>query len=209
MGIAHRARSVALTGSMEGMSQTTPPRTAPVVDPEHAHAALANAAEQLKPVRAAMEQFARAYMQNLSRVMEAFRPLIEHAQAHPEVLEQWRREREAEEQLGSCHCLCQASHGSVGVCTSVAEPGLTVTFESPTVGTQRVPYCRACHAARVEFLASPPVTEAVTDTCACHCFANHPGTPGVCEAASDPGVALDGRPACRGCRDAAQEGATP
>lgn len=48
-----------------------------------------------------------------------------------------------------------------------------------------------------------PATEAVTETCACHCWANHPGSSGVCEAASDPGCGINEQPACWACHDAA------
>lgn len=86
----------------------------------------------------------------IRQIHTAMRPLIEYVEQHPEALEQWRREREAEERLGSCHCLCGANHGDrMGVCTSVAEPGLTVTFHSQV----HVPMCRPCFEARQAVLA--------------------------------------------------------
>lgn len=47
-----------------------------------------------------------------------------------------------------------------------------------------------------------PVTEAVTETCACHCWANHPDRPGVCTAASQPGREVGGQPVCEDCHRA-------
>jgi hypothetical protein len=46
--------------------------------------------------------------------------------------------------------------------------------------------------------------EAVTETCTCHCWVNHPGKQGVCNAASDSGCSLDDRPACLGCVNASR-----
>lgn len=80
----------------------------------------------------------------------ALKPLIDYGEQHPEAWEQWERERDAAAGIGSCHCLCGAVHGSLGVCTSTAEPGLTVRFDSPTVGTQHVPFCRPCFEARAD-----------------------------------------------------------
>jgi hypothetical protein len=93
------------------------------------------------------------YVQAVARfqaqVAAAWQPIIQQVKEHPELLDQWRQERAAEEQPGSCHCLCCAVHpGSEGVCDSYAEPGLTVTFHSPTVGTQHVKFCRNCYDAR-------------------------------------------------------------
>lgn len=102
-----------------------------------------------------LHAFATAMMPAFKQAAESIRqahavlkPLIDYVEAHPEVLEQWEREREAEARLGSCHCLCGALHGSLNVCTSVAEQGLTVRFDSATVGTQHVPFCRPCFEAR-------------------------------------------------------------
>lgn len=41
--------------------------------------------------------------------------------------------------------------------------------------------------------------QAVTETCACHCWENHPQVSGVCEASSDGGSQLNGKPACFEC----------
>lgn len=46
--------------------------------------------------------------------------------------------------------------------------------------------------------------EAVTETCACHCWANHPDAQGVCGAGSHVGTTVEGQPACLGCWKAAQ-----
>jgi hypothetical protein len=97
---------------------------------------------------AAMVPAVRQAAESIRQMHAALKPLIDYAEAHPEVLEQWEREREAEVQIGSCHCLCGAIHGTLGVCTSTVEPGLTVRFDSPTVGTQHVPFCRPCFEAR-------------------------------------------------------------
>lgn len=189
------------------MGQTTPPRIRPGITPEQARAALANAAEQLAPYRKAMEQLARAHAANAQRVFGAFQVIVDHFQAHPELLEMWRREREAsfEEQAGSCHCLCGMHHREQPdiECAGIAEPGLTIRYDSPTVGTQHVPMCRPCHAFHVTAPGPQeplPAVEAPTDTCTCHCYANHPNTPGVCQAGSD--IELDEQPLCTPCFDA-------
>lgn len=44
-----------------------------------------------------------------------------------------------------------------------------------------------------------PETQAPTDTCTCHCWANHPDQPGRCSAASHPGLLHDEQPVCHGC----------
>lgn len=194
------------------MSQPPAPHSLRVaVTPEQARAALQNMAEQLAPFREAMQQFARTCAQNASRIMEAFRPLVEHVREHPEALEQWRREREAEEMLGSCHCLCGIHHREQPdiECESVAVPGLTVRYDSSIAGTQHVAMCRPCHgfhtARRARVREPLPATEAVTDTCTCTCWANHPNTPSVCTAASHPQAAISGQPACWDCHDAATQ----
>jgi hypothetical protein len=99
-------------------------------------------------MRTAMVPAVRRAAEQIRQMHTALKPLIDYAEEHPEVVEQWAREREAEAQIGSCHCLCGAIHGTLGVCTSAAEPGLTVRFDSPTVGTQHVPFCRPCFEAR-------------------------------------------------------------
>jgi hypothetical protein len=86
--------------------------------------------------------------ESVRQMHAALKPLIDYAEQHPEVWEQWERERDAEAGIGSCHCLCGAIHGTLNVCTSAAERGLTVRFDSPTVGTQHVPFCRPCFEAR-------------------------------------------------------------
>lgn len=99
-------------------------------------------------MRAGMVPLVQRAAEQIRQMHAALKPLIDYAEAHPEVFEQWERERDAEAQLGSCHCLCGALHGSLNVCTSVAAPGLTVRFDSETVGTQHVPFCRPCFEAR-------------------------------------------------------------
>jgi hypothetical protein len=89
-----------------------------------------------------------AYVSTCRQVFDALRPLAEWAERHPEELARWQREREAEEQLGSCHCLCGIHREQAeGVCTGQAAPGLTVRFDSPTVGVQHVAMCRPCYEA--------------------------------------------------------------
>lgn len=56
--------------------------------------------------------------------------------------------------------------------------------------------------------APQPVSH-VTPTCACHCGSNHPGFPGVCEAASTPGLSMFGQPTCLNCRNATTTEETP
>jgi hypothetical protein len=102
----------------------------------------------VEALRAGLGPVVRRAAEQIRQMHAALKPLIDYVEAHPEVLEQWEREREAEAQIGSCHCLCGAVHGTLGVCTSTAEPGLTVRFDSPTVGTQHVPFCRPCFEAR-------------------------------------------------------------
>lgn len=100
-----------------------------------------------------MRAFVCAYMSAATTMLErartAFQPLLDEVKTHPELLEQWRLEREAEARITSCHCLCGGVHpSSEGVCAGTAEPGLTVTFHSQTVGTQHVAFCRSCYDAR-------------------------------------------------------------
>ncbi|OUD04669.1 DUF6372 family protein [Streptomyces swartbergensis] len=153
------------------------------------------------------EQFKTAMVPAFQRMAEqlqtmrtALQPLIELHQQRPELFQQLGR------QVEHCHCLCGGHPEQPGVCTGEAEPGLGMTFDSPTVGRTFVRMCRNCHSARtgggIEFQASEPEIgelEAVTDTCTCHCWVNHPSQQGVCEAASDPGCIVDGKPACLGC----------
>jgi len=102
-------------------------------------------------LRAALAPVVARQMEVVRQVHTAMRPLIEHAKQHPEVWEQWRRERDAEAQLGSCHCLCgiHREQGE-GVCTGQAEPGTAVRFNSPTIGPTDVPMCRPCSKANAE-----------------------------------------------------------
>lgn len=104
-------------------------------------------AEQLRTGFAAVTA---AYVEALRQITTAMRPLLEYTEQHPEVLEQWRREREARAGLlGSCHCLCGTHQDTApGVCTSVAEPDLTIAYDSPVVGTQHVAHCRPCYDAK-------------------------------------------------------------
>lgn len=98
--------------------------------------------------RAAMMPAVQRAAEQIRQMHAALKPLIDYAESHPEVFERWERERKAADRIGSCHCLCGAVHGTLGVCTSAAEEGLTVRFDSPTVGTQHVPFCRPCFEAR-------------------------------------------------------------
>lgn len=115
--------------------------------------------------------------------------------------EQFQTVRQPE--IGSCHCRCGTHPEFPGTCRGYAEPGLTVVVDSPTAGPQHVPLCRNCHDIRMGLAPQRDSgLEAVTDTCTCHCMANHPGRPGICEAASDAGTAIDGSPACIECASA-------
>ncbi|MGW5868527.1 hypothetical protein ACWFRJ_40990 [Streptomyces sp. NPDC055239] len=106
-------------------------------------------------------------------------------------------------ELGSCHCLCDTHPEFPGACGGYAEPGLTVVFNAPIVGPQQVPLCRNCHDVRMGLAPQcDSDLEAVTDTCTCHCQANHPSRPGICEAASEDGTTIDGEPACLECAGA-------
>ena len=108
---------------------------------------------------------------------------------------------------GSCRCPCDTHPEFPGTCRSYAEPGLTVVLNSPTGGPRQVPLCRNCHDIRMGLAPQGDSDlEAVTDTCTCHCQANHPGRPGICEAASDDGTTIDGEPACLECAGAADRG---
>jgi hypothetical protein len=138
--------------------------------------------------------------EQLQTMRTALQPLIELHRQHPELFQGLGV------QVEHCHCLCGGHPDQPGVCTGEAEPGVGMTFDSPTVGRTFVRMCRNCHSVRTggeaELRASGPEIgelEAVTDTCTCHCWANHPDTQGVCEAASDPGIAIGGKPACLGC----------
>lgn len=104
----------------------------------------------VEAMRTAMAPAVQRAVEQIRQMHTALKPLIDYAEAHQEVLKQWERERAAEAQIGSCHCPCGAVHGTLGVCTAVAEPGLTVRFDSPTVGTQHVPFCRPCFEARAD-----------------------------------------------------------
>lgn len=104
---------------------------------------------------------------------------------------------------GACHCPCDAHPEFPGTCSGHAEPGFTGVLNSPTGAPRHVPMCRNCHDIRMGLAPQrDPSLAAVTDTCTCHCQANHPDRPGICEAASENGVSIDGRPACAACEDA-------
>ncbi|MFC8130688.1 hypothetical protein [Streptomyces sp. NPDC057302] len=135
------------------------------------------------------EQF-QAFAGALRRVlMPAARRVADHLADRPEP--------------GSCHCMCRTHPEFPETCRGYAEPGLTVVAHSPTTGPRRVPLCRNCHDIRMGLAPQGASDlEAVTATCTCHCRANHPGSPGICEAASEDGTTIDGKPACRECADA-------
>lgn len=159
-----------------------------------------------------VDQFRTALVPVMQRMAEqvtafqaAYQPLIELHQRRPDLFQQLGPAVE------SCHCLCGSHPDQPGVCTGEAEPDLGLTFDSPTVGSTFVRMCRNCHSARtgreIEFRVGEPDMgglEAVTDTCTCHCWVKHPGRQGVCEAASDPGCTVDGKPACLGCAAASR-----
>ncbi|MGW6057406.1 hypothetical protein [Streptomyces sp. NPDC055189] len=104
---------------------------------------------------------------------------------------------------GSCRCVCDTHPEFPGSCRGYAEPGLTAAFDAPGAGPQQVPLCRNCHDIRMGLAPQRDSgLEAVTDTCTCHCRANHPARPGICEAASDGRTTIDGEPVCLECADA-------
>jgi hypothetical protein len=108
-------------------------------------------------LRAALAPLVARQMAIVRQMHTALEPLIEHAEQHPEVWEQWRRERAAEAQLGSCHCLCGLHREQAeGVCTGRAAPGAAVRFDSPSVGRVDVPMCRPCAVATAEKRATTP-----------------------------------------------------
>lgn len=154
--------------------------------------------------RTSLAPLAQRMAEQVNALTAAMAPLAEYAQQHPEAFAQQGAE------LQHCHCLCGRHPASPGVCTGYAPQGLTVRFNSPTVGAQDVPMCRNCHEAHQgrqpqrEALEADNL-EAVTDTCKCHCWKNHPGQAGVCEAGSTPGYEIDNSPACAPCSTAASE----
>ncbi|MEU6679040.1 hypothetical protein [Streptomyces sp. NPDC046925] len=104
---------------------------------------------------------------------------------------------------GSCGCLCETHPEFPGPCRGYAEPGLTAAFDASDAGPRQVPLCRDCHDIRMGLAPQrDPGLEGVTDTCTCHCRANHPEAPGICEAASDGAATIGGEPVCRACADA-------
>ncbi|MEU5951009.1 hypothetical protein [Streptomyces sp. NPDC047525] len=106
---------------------------------------------------------------------------------------------------GSCQCACGTHPEFPGTCRGDAEPGHSIVANSPTTGPWHVPLCRNCHDIRMGLAPQRASDlEAVTETCTCHCRANHPGRPGICEAASEDGVTIDDKPACLECADASR-----
>lgn len=157
------------------------------------------------------EQF-QAFAETLRRATaSAVRRMADDARAlrtvTPSEADEYERDRapsaERHPGPGSCHCPCGAHPEFPGTCTGHAEPGLTGVLDSPAGGPRQVPLCRNCHDIRMGLAPQRgSALEAVTDTCTCHCQANHPGRPGICEAGSDDGVLIDGSPACAACEEA-------
>jgi len=159
----------------------------------------------IEQFRASMQPAMQLLTEQINAFRLAFQPLIELQQQRPDLFAQLGPAVE------SCHCLCGGHPDQPDVCTGEAQPGIGLTFDSPTVGSTFVRMCRNCHSARtggdIEYRVGEPEVgelEAVTDTCTCHCWVNHPGRHGVCEAASDPGCSVDGKPACLGCAAASR-----
>jgi hypothetical protein len=114
----------------------------PALQPVTPAAAVGQMIEAFRPA-------AEAWRTGFGQFMAAMKPVAEWAERHPEELARWQAEREAEQLVGSCHCLCGThDQGARGVCVGVAEPGLTVHFDSPTTGPTDVPMCRSCYNAR-------------------------------------------------------------
>lgn len=155
------------------------------------------AAEQLaafaEAFRVNMTPVFRQIAEQMQAMHAALKPLIDHYEQHPELFAQLQPAAE------SCHCLCGRHPAQPGVCTQEAEPGLTIAFTSPQFGLTHVRVCRNCHDAHTGSPLRPRrpdmgELEAVTDTCTCHCWQNHPEVTGVCEAASQAGSTIHGRP---------------
>jgi len=121
-------------------------------DAERARAALERAGAEYAELATQFVAACRPVAEHLGdiwrQIADTLRPVIEYYEQHPEELERWEREREAEAQLGSCHCLCGTHPDQPGICASTATPGLEITYNSPTVGTQRVKHCRPCWEAK-------------------------------------------------------------
>lgn len=75
---------------------------------------------------------------------DLMQPLVEWAQTEEgqAQLAQWRQEREEEARLQSCNCLCQVSHGMLGVCEGEATQ--TLVRVTPTLGRVEIPVCAPC-----------------------------------------------------------------
>lgn len=168
--------------------------------------AQAPSAEQLK---AFTENFRAIVMPAMQRLTEQFaamrtalKPIVDAYERNPELFALPQPEAEP------CHCLCGRHPDQPDICIGRVEPGLTVAFDSPTVGLQHVPMCRNCHNAHmgipVDRQPDMGELEAITDTCTCHCWQNHRDQAGVCTAASDPGSNIDGKPACFECAAASR-----
>lgn len=117
--------------------------------PEPATEAAVRLTGAVRAMTEAMRPVVQAYLAAAHQFAAAARPIVEWAEQHPQELARWQREREAEERLGSCHCLC-GTHRELaqGVCEGIAAPSLTVRFNSPTVGPQDVAMCHPCYQAQ-------------------------------------------------------------
>ncbi|MFJ8727784.1 hypothetical protein [Streptomyces sp. NPDC093269] len=160
--------------------------------------AVAAAAERLSAFGEAVRTAAQQITQQITAMHTAMKPLIDYYEQHPELFQQLGPAREA------CHCLCARHPARRDVCSGDAEPGLTIAFASHRLGVTNVRVCQNCYDAHLDRPARPSrpeigTLEAVTATCTCHCWKNHPDQKGVCEAASQSGTTVDGKPACGGC----------
>jgi hypothetical protein len=117
----------------------------PQINPEAARRAI----ETMRVLTEAMRPIVQAHIAATRRIIEALRPLAEWAERHPEELARWQRASELQEQAGACHRLCGTHREQAeGICAGVAAPGLTVRFDSPTVGVQHARMCRPCYEVR-------------------------------------------------------------
>lgn len=87
---------------------------------------------------------------DINEAIQPLRPLLDHLQQHPEILDDLRRERDQLALTGSCSCLCGTHHSTHPdiECAGTAVPGLEITYNSPNVGTCHIPHCRPCWTAK-------------------------------------------------------------
>ncbi|GAB3115777.1 hypothetical protein GCM10027160_23640 [Streptomyces calidiresistens] len=85
----------------------------------------------------------RTHLQTLTALHTELRPFLEEAARNPAIVDQWRAEREAEEALGTCHCLCGAHPDAPGICTGTGAPGRDIVYNGVPVT-----HCAPCWQAK-------------------------------------------------------------